>query len=200
MEATLNQIQEEDEPRWIDQARQGSRESFMELVRRHQQAVRHCLARYVGDRHVVDDLAQEVFLAAFRGLRTLDNVTTIRPWLMGIARHLAISHLRSEAVKQRRTGGLLVGDLADWLAEAVAADDRPDDDESLRQRALLECVNALSSTNRQLIRQYYYDSVAAEEIAKRMQRNAGTIRMMLLRIRRALGECIRHKLGEREKP
>jgi RNA polymerase sigma factor (sigma-70 family) len=51
-----------------------SREPFARLVEAHQQAVRAFLRRLCGDRAEADDLAQEVFIAAWTGL------DSFRPW------------------------------------------------------------------------------------------------------------------------
>ncbi len=178
------------------QAREGCQEAFVELVRRYHRTVRNCIARYIGDVHQAEDLAQDVFLAAYRGMLTLSDQSSFGAWLMGIARHQAIDHLRAEAVRKRRAGCLLAGDLADWQADAISSTDVNDDDEIFRQQALRECLRSLSTNNRQLIKQYYFDGTPAEVIAKQRERKAGTIRMALMRIRQALGECIQRKLDQ----
>ena len=60
--------------------------AFGELVRRHQSAVRHFLRHVArGDAALADDLAQETFLQAYRGLARFQGHSRFSTWLLGIA-------------------------------------------------------------------------------------------------------------------
>jgi len=60
--------------------------AFGELVRRHQSAVRHFLRHLTaGDHALADDLAQETFLQAWRGLAGFRGASSFPTWLLGIA-------------------------------------------------------------------------------------------------------------------
>lgn len=62
------------------------RAAFGLLVQRHQSAVRHFL-RYLtrGDAALADDLAQETFVSAWRGLVRFQGGSAVATWLLGIA-------------------------------------------------------------------------------------------------------------------
>ena len=62
---------------------------FAEIVHRHHAAV--CAAAYgvTGDRTLSEDVAQDTFFAAWRGLTSLRDPSRLREWLRGIARNLA---------------------------------------------------------------------------------------------------------------
>lgn len=60
--------------------------AFGELVRRHQSAVRHFLRHLTGgDAALADDLAQETFVSAWRGLARFGGNSSFCTWLLGIA-------------------------------------------------------------------------------------------------------------------
>jgi RNA polymerase sigma factor (sigma-70 family) len=60
--------------------------AFGELVHRHQSTVRHFLRHLAsGDAALADDLAQETFVQAYRGLRRFHGGSAFSTWLMGIA-------------------------------------------------------------------------------------------------------------------
>lgn len=61
------------------------RAAFGELVRRHQSAVRGMLARMTGNAALADDLAQDVFVRAFRKIATFRGEGGFRSWLYRIA-------------------------------------------------------------------------------------------------------------------
>jgi RNA polymerase sigma-70 factor (ECF subfamily) len=56
------------------------------------------LRRRVGDEHLAEDLAQEVFLRVHRSLSSLNSKERLHAWVFRIARNLAIDHLRARAV------------------------------------------------------------------------------------------------------
>ena len=75
-----------DEARWIDQARQGDRHAFAELMRAHQGSVRALLRRLTGGQWALaDDLAQETFLRAWQGLPQFRGEAGFGTWLYRIA-------------------------------------------------------------------------------------------------------------------
>jgi DNA-directed RNA polymerase specialized sigma24 family protein len=62
--------------------------------------------------------------------------------------------------------------------------------------ALQECLQRLAPESRRVIEDHYFKDHTIAAIAQRQGRKGGTVRMMLLRIRQALGKCVRDKLGE----
>ena len=72
--------------------------AFGELVHRHQSAVRHFLRHLAGgDTALADDLAQETFVQAWRGLARFQNRSSFPTWLLGIAHN----HWRNARRKAR---------------------------------------------------------------------------------------------------
>lgn len=61
------------------------RAAFGELVQRHQAAVRRFLRHLSGNAALADDLAQETFLQAWRGLARFRGDAAFTTWLLGIA-------------------------------------------------------------------------------------------------------------------
>ena len=75
----------------------GDRPAFSELVLRHQSAVRRFLRHLThGDAALADDLAQETFLTAWRGLARFQGTASFSTWLLGIA------HNRWRNARRRR--------------------------------------------------------------------------------------------------
>lgn len=172
----------------------GQAEAFAVFVRRHQAAVRWALARYVREPATVDDLAQEVFLQAHQGLTEFRGSASPRAWLLGIARNLAKQHLRTESRRKAREQGPLAVKIAQWRLDRLER--TPEDlaeQESLFS-ALWECLGNLAPGTRQAVEDHYFAGRTLESIARQQGRSAGAVRMMLLRVRQALAECIRQKV------
>jgi RNA polymerase sigma-70 factor (ECF subfamily) len=77
------------------------RRAFAELVRRHQAATRSFLRRLCGgDEGRADDLAQEVFLLAYRGLAEFRGAAKLSTWLHRIAYNRFLADLRSRKLER----------------------------------------------------------------------------------------------------
>jgi len=170
----------------------GDREAFAELVGMHERAVRAFLSRLLGDVHAADDVAQEVFIDCYRRLASYRGEGSFRGWLFAAARNRAVSLLRLLA--RRRTHA--VADLEATLAEVRAGRAAEADllaEEGL-QAQLAACLAELPEKSRQLVEEHYTLGRSAESIARSLDRSGSAVRMALLRIRTALGTCIRRRL------
>ena len=79
----------------VSRARAGSDAAFGQLVDRHQAVVRGFLRRTLGGGWAeADDVAQEVFLTAWRTLDRLKEPAAVRSWLLGVAWRKAQDRMR----------------------------------------------------------------------------------------------------------
>ena len=78
----------------IEQAQQGDRNAYGELVRRHYQGVVLVVSRMCGDTGLAEDAAQEAFIRAWLNLATFHPRGSLRNWLYRIAINAALDVLR----------------------------------------------------------------------------------------------------------
>jgi RNA polymerase sigma-70 factor (ECF subfamily) len=76
----------------------GRREAFDVLVERHQRHVYQLCYRFAGNHEDANDLAQEVFIRAYRGLRTFKGQASLGTWLYRIGVNVCLNKV---AVKSR---------------------------------------------------------------------------------------------------
>jgi DNA-directed RNA polymerase specialized sigma24 family protein len=76
-------------------AMSGDAAAFCELVRRRQSGLRNLLRRLCRDPALADDLAQQVFLQAWRSLPGLRSVAAFGAWLRRLALNAWLAHLRA---------------------------------------------------------------------------------------------------------
>jgi RNA polymerase sigma-70 factor (ECF subfamily) len=76
----------------------GDRSAFAQLVRRHHRRVRGLAILLVPDAHAAEDVIQETFLRAYRGLRDCADPDRFGAWVSGIARNHAREWLRSRRI------------------------------------------------------------------------------------------------------
>ena len=85
----------------------GNAGAFAELVRRYEQPVIHFCQRMVNSREDAEDLAQEAFVRVYRHIAKLEPQAKFSTLLFGIARNLALNHLRDSGRRGRgRTDAL----------------------------------------------------------------------------------------------
>ena len=76
----------------------GDRKAFAELVRRRQSWIRNLMRRCSGDTTLADDLAQQVFLQAWRKIPHLRQADRFGAWLKRVAINVWLQHLRKHDV------------------------------------------------------------------------------------------------------
>jgi RNA polymerase sigma-70 factor (ECF subfamily) len=188
----------DDEARLVERSRQGDAAAFTQLVSAHQGRVRAYIGGTVGRPEVVDDLAQEVFLGAYRSLDSYKGEAPLGVWLLGIARHKTLMHLRREVrrlARETRSLDLVLSELRVRVLEA---------DEPLLSRrdreiaALQACLERLPAGGAELITDRYFRARSIVEIAGTSGKREGTVRMTLLRLRQLLRTCVEQRLTREE--
>lgn len=161
----------------------GDAHAFTALVRRHQSAVRGFLRRLTGDNGLADDLAQETFLKAHRGLTSWRGESSLLSWLCGIAWRVWLSEKR----KVRNTREV-VDDAAPALVEAPRGAERTARDvERDVQRALL----TLKEEERAAIALCFQDELTHDEAAAILGMPLGTLKSHVARGKEKLRELLR---------
>lgn len=157
--------------------------AFELLTDRYYRAVGGFLLKRVGLADVVEDLAQETFLEAFRSLRQGRIPERFSTWLFGIAHNLSGKWLRRRRVLS----------FSGAPAEDIAAPDAPPGLEELEeqeqlQRRLAAGLAELSGDLRELIERKHRDGQTIEQLAQSTGRPTGTIKSLLSRAYKALRE------------
>src|SRR5206468_12791129 len=80
----------------------GDHEAFHLIFERYARSVLSFLYDLVGQRELAEDLAQETFVRAYRGLHTLRDEGKLSTWLFGIARNVARESFRSRPREDKK--------------------------------------------------------------------------------------------------
>ena len=82
-------------------AQSGDKLAFEALVVKYQRRIARHVARYVPIASDVEDVVQEVFIRAFRGLRSFRGDSAFYTWLYRIATNAALTFLRRAPHEER---------------------------------------------------------------------------------------------------
>jgi RNA polymerase sigma-70 factor (ECF subfamily) len=85
----------------VEAAAGGDRDAFDELVRRHESAILGLCRALSGGSADAEDLAQEVFVRAWKSLRTFRGDSAFRTWLHRVAVNVARTHHASRGKIKR---------------------------------------------------------------------------------------------------
>src|SRR5512133_1344100 len=81
---------------WVLQAQRGDEEAFGRLMDRYDRKLVYYLMRFTASPELALDVAQEVWISVFRGLKKLEHPGAFRAWLYRIAHAKVVSHIRSD--------------------------------------------------------------------------------------------------------
>jgi len=172
----------------VRQALGGSETAYSDLLGRFQRPVFSLVRRMVGDPGLAEDLAQEVFLKAFRALGSFDQSRKFSSWLFKIAHNTAIDYLRK---KQLDTVALETSDPSDPDLVAIIPDSSSESPETSAHRrdmaeALEQALGSLRPAYREVVVLRFQEGLAYEEIAEITDLPLGTVKTHLHRARHAM--------------
>jgi RNA polymerase sigma-70 factor (ECF subfamily) len=165
--------------------------NFEQIVCDHQAAVFRTLARLIGRREDIEDLAQEVFLRLYRALPSFRGEAQISTFLYRITVNVA----QDEWKRRRRVDRPLVsisdGD-AGWKDRLSHPDRNPEQQLSDREfgQAVESELTQLSNVERTVLVLFHQEEQTYEQIALTLAMPINTIRTHLHRGRRRLREAI----------
>ena len=156
---------------------QGDRAALTELVERHYDLLLGYLYRLArGDRSLAQDLAQETFLRALRGISGYQYPRPFKPWLYAIATNLARNHYTRADTRHT--------DSVDEDTE-YGADDPPDaallerDQVQAEAQTVIAALDRLPDHQREVIVLYFYQSLPLQAIAETLAIPLGTVKSRL---------------------
>lgn len=164
----------------------GNSQDFSRLVGEFGLSVRSFIHARVQNAADAEDLAQETFIAAFRGLSRFQSGQSFEAWLIGIARHRVLGHFRSTGRRQKANERFREECLKRIEMELGDIEQETGRDPLKR---LMDCVEKLPERMRQLIRARLRgeDGSMAAELLKTSR---GAIYMLQMRANNHLRECV----------
>ena len=159
---------------------QGDQQHYAILVDRYQYFVFTTALRYTNSREDAEEIAQDVFVKAYKSLSMFRGDSRFSTWLYTIVTNSSLSFLRKKKVSSFSLDHKEIYDLADNKASGLSAN-------QVEQKSKLAMVNKaigmLSSDDAKLITLFYKGEQTLDELAKLMNLDANTIKVRLHRAR-----------------
>jgi RNA polymerase sigma-70 factor (ECF subfamily) len=158
--------------------RLGEPGAFAELVREMERPLLYYAAKLLADEDAAFDVLQEVWLAAFRGVRRLNDPRTVRPWLYRITRGRAIDRVRRD-----RSRGRAERARAESTPEGAGGEPSFGVEDA---RAVHRALDRIDLRHREVLVLHFLDDLSVADIAAVIGEPAGTVKSRIHYAKRAL--------------
>jgi RNA polymerase sigma-70 factor (ECF subfamily) len=172
----------------VDRVLAGDISGFERIVHRWQGPLVNLAYRFCRDRSRAEDMAQEAFLRAFRGLKGWRRDAAFSTWIFAIAMNFYRSELR------RLPEGALPLDSIEALASMNAESFKASDED--RDRAVRRAVSALPEKYKVTMVLYYFHEMDVSAAARSLGLPEGTVKARLSRGRKILRQKLPQFLGK----
>ncbi len=152
----------------------GNREAFDVIVERHRRHVYQLCYRFVGNHEDASDLAQDVFIRAYRGLKTFKSQASLGTWLYRIGVNVCLNRVSAKTPKPES-----IEPLMEASDHRVASRDESAADALLRgERAgyVRAAIAKLPKKQRATLVLRVYHDLPHEEIASVLGSSVGAVK------------------------
>jgi RNA polymerase sigma-70 factor, ECF subfamily len=166
----------------VEAAQQGRLDRFGVLYQRYHNPIVALAYAQLGDKHLAEDAAQEVFAIACRDLRSLRDQDKFGAWLGGICRNVT---------RQMRRIRTRTAPLSSEPESAQVALDRGPERKEQRD-AVRRAVWQLPTEERELIVMRYFDGFSQARISQVLDLTPAAVNGRLTRAKRKIAELLEH--------
>ncbi len=180
-------VQTEQLKQAVEQMKQGEEKGFNYIYGETYNFVYSRAKLAINDEHEVQDLVQEVYIAAYRNIESLKNVESLYAWLATIAMRQGakMANKKKNHVLLSEENHGMFEELPDESVELES--DAISKEDATIIRGLLE---RLPAEQKSAVVSFYYDGLKVEQIADATKTSAGTIKSRLYLARKCLQEYI----------
>ena len=136
-----------------------------------------------------EDVVQQVALTAARRFEEYDGSRPFVAWVLWLAKSKIIDYYRVQGRQKLVFSETLLDQTAARLVERQEAD-------HAGAAALEKCIEKLPAKSRRLLDLRYVEDASSEAIAEAIDSTAGSVRVMLFRIRDLLADCVKAELAK----
>lgn len=170
----------------------GDNEAFSELILRHQKALKRYVSFYCSNTADAEDICQESFHKAFRSIASYNPEYPFKTWLLYIARHSAIDHLR-----RRNPYSVINLNESEEMAAAVTKNVPSPEEEMIGTQiygSFVKIVENLPPKYREAAKLRFISEYCYEDIAKELDLPLNTVRTRIRRARLMISEILKSNI------
>lgn len=192
--------EEDEDKQAVEACVRGDREAFDILVEKYFRKVYNLAYRFVGDPEEANDLAQEIFTAAYQNLKKFRGDSKFSTWLFQIATNRGknrFKYLKRRGHFANRTLGEGNDERESYSREVP--DERPNPEAQLAskqmQKIVQDVINELEPDHKEIVILRDIEDFSYEEIARMLNLPEGTTKSRLHRARMVVKEKLKKVLS-----
>jgi RNA polymerase sigma-70 factor (ECF subfamily) len=160
---------------------------FSDLLTGHQQRLYRYIVSLLGNAEAAWGVLQETNRVLLEMRGRFEPGTSFANWALTVAQYQTMAWLRD----QSRDRLVATPEVVELLATESPVKDALDDE---RASALLQCVQTLSQTHRELLHHRYARSQSLAELSVQSGRSTNALKQLFFRIRQTLLDCVQRRL------
>lgn len=161
---------------------------FLKLYASSEGSLHTFIRSLVPTRQMASEVTQDVILVLWN---KFEEAADFQPWAFGVAKKVALQHLRRVSRDRHVFDDDLVNRLCEESAALADVHDR-------HREALQSCLQKLPETQRELVLTAYTKGVRIDELAKQRGQTPMALYKILHRVRQTLLECVGRTLATEE--
>ena len=168
-------------------AQAGSPEAFAALFRRYRPEIARYASRTLGDDARAEDVVQEAFLSALRGIGTLDRPAGFKPWLYRIAHNACVDQMRRRARAEEVSfdaNGIPAAEEFRLFRQAPSNHAQVAQKEDFKH--LRQALTDLPDSQAEILVLRELEGLSYDDIGMRMRISVSAVESLLFRARRGL--------------
>jgi RNA polymerase sigma-70 factor (ECF subfamily) len=173
----------------VEEVRNGRREAYTELMRRHQERVYWFVRKIVGTHEDADDVTQETFVKAYLNLGDFRGDSSFFTWIYRIALNGALNAVR----KRQVVAYVRENDLISRLFPS-GDDPHRELERKETETQLQRAVAGLPEKQRAVFVLRYYEELSYEEISAILKTSVGGLKANYFHALRKIREALRHEV------
>lgn len=154
----------------LHKAKDGNQEAFAQIYDLYFKKIYRFIFFRVGHKESAEDMAEEVFLKAFKKLNSVKEIAAFEGWLYQIARNLVIDFYRQKKFT------VALEDIENTLEYESNTVDVLNLEQ--RQKTLLKHLKDLPGDQQVVIKLKFFDELENREIAELLNKTEGAVRVI----------------------
>ncbi|MEM7381341.1 MAG: sigma-70 family RNA polymerase sigma factor [Bacteroidota bacterium] len=172
---------------YIEQALNGDTKAYAVLIDRYKHMVYTMAAQIVKNKEDAEEVAQDVFLKAFKALNSYKGDAKFSTWLYKIAYYRSLDYLKK---RQRRINTTAIDVSREYSISALDREmDRMEVQE--KQQMVKKAIQKLPEDDGVLITLHYYEELSLKEISEVMGHSTNALKVRLHRARKRLADLLK---------
>lgn len=196
----ISDIKDVSDKQLVAEAQNGQERAFSRLQQRYQASLFIMVFRHLGHREEAEDVVQQSFLKAYQHINDFRGESKFYTWLYTIALNLSRNHIRQR--HSRRTVSLddmssqYDGPPPQWIEKGPTPEEEADRHADLE--AIRDSLECLGEEQRTIFVWHYFQQLSLDEVARRLGRPVGTVKVYLHRARKTIYKALTGNGGNKK--